>query len=429
MKRLLCLFFTLFFFLQCSSTSESDVVELTFWHLWGGHEGRFLNELVNEFNETHSHIQVNAVFTPMIGDKLMASIAGRVPPDIATVWNYMFINMGEAGCFLRLNEYMEQAGYSEETYFPGMWEYGMFSESRWGVPASLNIYGIYYNRALIAEAGMDPDDPPQDIETLKKWGEKLTQYNERGQLERVGYLPGNLLIWFLNFGGTLYEPETATLTLDHPNNIKALEWIDGFFEMVGRERWREFAAGFGTYDSPQYPFYQGEIVIAEDGQWQVGMIKEYAPHLDYGVMPFIDVIEGGPGYTRVEGSFWTIPVGTSHPDEAWEFLSWLIAPEQSGRFAAVLRNIPPMREAVEVTEFQEAMENPHFKFFVDMMFEGKAIPFLAIPILNELSLRMIQGVESVYRGAVSPEEFLTRLNRDLQVILDREMEFLGVDYE
>ncbi len=428
--RLLILLIILLLFWQCTrSSEESDVVELSFWHLWGGHEGRYLNTLVDEFNETHSHIHVNTVFTPMIGDKLMASIAGRVPPDIATVWHYMFVNMGEAGCFIRLNEYMEESGYTEDSYFPGMWEFGMFSENRWGVPASLNLYGIYYNRALVAEAGLDPDNPPLDVDTLKAWAEKLTVHDERGRLRRVGYLPGNPVIWFHNFGGKIYDPETRILSLDHPNNIKALNWMNDFFDIVGRDKWREFSSGFGTYDSPQNPMYQGEIVFGEDGQWLIGMIKEHAPDFDYGVMPFIDVVEGGAGHTQVEGSFWTIPVGTDHPDEAWEFLSWLIAPEQSGRFAAVLRNIPPMTEAVDVPEFQEALENPHFQFFVDMMFEGKARPFLAIPILNELTLRLIQGVEAVYRGAVTPEDFLIRLNRDLQAILDRELEFMGIDHE
>ncbi|MFH1741245.1 MAG: hypothetical protein ABIH23_19755, partial [bacterium] len=67
----------------CSRQDINGPVRLVFWHAWGGYEGKFLEGLVDEFNRTHTHIQVKPSHF-LIGDKLMAAIAGGIPPDVAT---------------------------------------------------------------------------------------------------------------------------------------------------------------------------------------------------------------------------------------------------------------------------------------------------------------------------------------------------------
>ncbi|MCX7765207.1 MAG: extracellular solute-binding protein, partial [Candidatus Sumerlaeia bacterium] len=124
----------------------------------------------------------------------------------------------------------------------------------------------------------------------------------------------------------VYEPVRRRMVIDQPANQRALEWMTKMYTRVGLENWRRFSAGFGAYQSPQNPFFVGKLAMREDGQWLIMFIKQFAPDLDYGIFAFPSVMAGGPGYTYTSGSFWAIPVGKRHPEEAWEFLKWLISP-------------------------------------------------------------------------------------------------------
>lgn len=407
---------------------ETGPVEIAFWHAWGGYEGRYLDSLVEEFNDAHPGIRVEPSFFN-VGDKLLAAIAGGKPPDVATVWDFMLVTMGESGCFLPLEERLEEAGYTPDSYLPHIWEYGMFSRHKWGVPTTLNVMAMLCNNALVRQAGLDPDHPPQTIQELTDWAQRLTVQDENGQLQCIGFVPIAPIYWMWNFGGRLYNPAGRRFTLDQPENVEAVRWMAALYQRVGIDNWRRFSAGFGRLDSPQNPFYVGKIAMREDGQWQVQFIQQFAPELDYGVFPLPSAVEGQAGVTLVTGSFWVIPVGTEHPEEAWEFLRWLIAPEQSARFCTRLRNIPPLRESLDRPEFQEVLQDDKFAFFVNLIRSGRTRPMPATPVGQQLNERLTQGLELVYSGKEEPEAFLTRLNEQMNDELERALDFLGIEEE
>ncbi len=413
----------------CTSSPENeDVVELRFWYAWGGYEGDFLVSLVDEFNATHPHIHVRPTFYN-IGDKLLAAIAGGKPPDVATVWDFMLVTMGESGAFLPLEDRLAAAHITPDDYLPNIWEYGMFSQHKWGVPTTLNCYGLYYNRKSVEEAGLDPDAPPRTMDALADWSKRLTKFDDKGNLVQMGFVPQDAWIWFWNFGGRLYDPDAQRFTFDRPENLAALQWMTDQYLRIGLDNWRRFQAGFGRLDSPQNPFFVGKIAMKEDGQWAMEFINEYAPELDYSIAAFPTLSGDDIGYARILGSFWVIPQGTKHPEEAWEFLRWLIHPDQSARFCARLRNVPPLRATLEHPDFASLLEEEKFKFFIDLFLQGKARPAPALPVANQLSEVLTQTIESVFSGRVEPREFLQRMDKEMNDSLQRELQFIGLAEE
>lgn len=436
-RRLVCSAFALLvvgiplglFMTGCRTSPDSEKVQLIFWHAWGGFEGKFLESLVEEFNQSHAHIQVKPAHF-LIGDKLMAAIAGGIPPDVATVWDWMLPTMGEAECFIPLNDYLRKSDIQPEDYLPNIWEYGMFSDRKYGVPTALNVWMIFYNKKLYREAGLDPNAPPTTLEELERCAERLAIYDASGRLDRIGFIPEfqYTYIWMWNFGGRLYDPETRRFLLDSPENIRALTWVKRFYDRYGIKTYRRFVATFGEYDSPNNPFYKEKIAMREDGQWQIGFIQKNAPKLDYDLIPFVNAVPGQPSLSAVTGSFWVIPEGCRHPNEAWEFLSWLIAPHQSARFASTLYNIPPLRAALEDPQFQE-LQKTKMKTFVDFLLEGRGRSLPAVPIGQFYYNEFNNSVESVCAGSTTPEAGLRQLQRRLQDELDRTLHHLGLDVE
>jgi multiple sugar transport system substrate-binding protein len=404
-------------------------VEITFWYAWGGYEGKFLVSLVDEFNRTHPRIRVKPSFFN-IGDKLLASIAGGKPPDVATVWEFMVVTMGESGCFLPLEDRLSSAGVTRDDYLPNIWEYGMYGRHKWGVPTTLNVFGMYYAKKMVREAGLDPEKPPRTRAELELWADRLTQRDERGRLVQLGYAPVMTPIWIWNFGGQLFDPAAKRFTLDSPRDIAALDWMAAMYgRSGGMDAYRRFAAGFGKLDSPQNPLFVGKMAVREDGQWFLQFINKYCPSLEFGVFPYPPQTEGGESWTQMTGSFWVIPKGTKHPREAWEFLSWLIAPPQSARFCAELLNIPPMREAIDHPAFLKVRQDPNFDFFVRLVADGRARPGPSVPVSQQFSEAMEQETSLVFSGQVAADKFMADLNRRMNRELERAATLLGTGDE
>ncbi len=410
----------------CGQSNPEGPVEIVFWHAWGGFEGKFLEKLVEEFNETHQDIHVRPSHF-VIGDKLMAAIAGGIPPDVVTVWDWMLPTMGEAGCFFPLNEYLAAEGTGPDDYLPNIWEYGMFGDSKYGVPTALNVWMLFYNRRLLAEAGYDESNLPSTIDELRTAAQKLTVYDENGKLQRIGFIPQIQYgyMWMWNFGGQLYDPKTRKFVFNSPENRRAMEWIRSFYKEYGIDTYRRFEAAFGEYDSPNNPFYKEKLAIREDGQWQLAFVQKHAPDMEYGLIPFVSGVEGKKSMSAVTGSFWVIPTGCKHPDQAWEFLSWLIAAPQSARFAAELCNIPPTRAALEDTGY-EKVRNSRMKIFIDFILEGRVRPLPALPVGQYFYNEFNNISEAICAGQVSAEEGLQQLDERLQNELDRSLRHLGI---
>ncbi|MEW6227875.1 MAG: ABC transporter substrate-binding protein [Bacillota bacterium] len=391
-------------------------VTISFWHAWGGYEGKKLEELVARFNATHPDVKVEPSYVA-IGDKLMTAIAGGTPPDVATIWDWMVASMAADGSLQPLDTYLADSGITREDYLPGIWEYGSYRGGKFAVPTTLNVYAIFYNKDILKAAGYDPAVHITTLEQLEEMAERLTIATKRS-FERIGFMPQYIWPWFWSFGGQFYDPATNKITANDPANVRALEWMVSFYRKFDFRKYRRFQAGWGEYASPGNPFYTGKIAIVEDGQWQVAAIKKYAPHLNYGVAPYPAPPGGRKNVAWVNGSFWAIPKGAKHPQEAWKFLSWLISPEVSAEWCATINNIPPMRRAIKLQVFANTV-TPEFQVFLDLLEKGHTFTIPSLPVGQYFTNELWNSVGQVLEGLKEPKQALDEVTQRIQVELNK----------
>src|SRR5690606_34491802 len=152
----------------------------------------------------------------------------------------------------------------------------------------------------------------------------------------------NTPIWLWSFNGSIFDYEKKQFNLQTEANIRAIRWMQGHYREIGIDAYRRFESAFGNLEGAQNPFLTGDIALREDGQWFIRTIEAYKPDMNFGTFPYPPEDPTRASISSIDGSFWVIPNGTKHPDEAWEFLRWLTAPDQSARFCAALANIPPL---------------------------------------------------------------------------------------
>ncbi len=399
--------------LSVAAGSALAQTEITFWYAWGGSEGQALAELIDEYNAMQSDVHVRGSFVPIgDGERILASLAGGSPADLVTVWDWMVVPLGYGGALLDLSPHLESVGLSEEDFLPGIWEYGAYQGEKYGLPTTLNVYGFSWNKDVFEEAGLDPEAPPRTIEELDEIAELLTVMDARGNLRRLGFYPNVTSIYFYAFGGQLYDPETLEVTLDHPGNVAALQWLADYYEKYDINLIRRFQAGWGDMASPFNPFYRGQIGIQEGGQWEALASTVHAPDLNWGVTNFPAPEGGRADVAPVQSSFWVVPAQAAHRDEALEFLLWLTEPEQSARFAAALANIPPRQAALDLPAFGETV-TPHLQVFIDMLLEGYVYTPPGLPVGLYLSEQLNQAVNSVQDGNTTPQAALETAQRNV----------------
>lgn len=72
-----------------TSKSSGNQVTVDFWVNWGGtFKDDYQKNVIDEFEKKHPHIKVNMTFVEGT-DKLLTSIAGGNPPDVAILDRFM----------------------------------------------------------------------------------------------------------------------------------------------------------------------------------------------------------------------------------------------------------------------------------------------------------------------------------------------------
>ncbi len=405
--------------LAFTGLTASAQTTVSFWHAWGGEEGAALEELVNEFNASQQNIAVRSSFVPIgDGERILASLAGGAPADLITVWDWMVVPLGTSGALRELSADLEAAGISEADYLPGIWSYGAYRGEKFGLPTTLNVYAFMWNKDVFEAQGLDPEAPPRTIQQLDDLTEQLTTLDNRGNMRRLGFYPNVTSIYMYAFGGQLYDPDTLAPTLDHPGNIAAFEWLAGYYKKFDINRIRRFQAGWGDMLSPYNPFYRGQVAMQEGGQWEALSTQRYAPELNWGVTTFPAPEGGRADVTPVQSSFWVVPKGATNGDAAFEFLTWLTAPEQSARFAAALANIPPRQDALALAAFADTV-TPHMQVYIDMLLTGYVYTPPGLPVGLYLNEQLNQALASVQDGAMTAREALETAQRNVMRELDK----------
>ena len=113
----------------------------------------YMEGLFREFEKANPSVKINWIDLPQqnIMQKLMASIAGGVPPDVVnlTTGNALFLaqNMSLAP----ISQYVN--AQEAEQYYPGLWNSASLNGQIYAVPWYVSARVLIFNRQLLQESG------------------------------------------------------------------------------------------------------------------------------------------------------------------------------------------------------------------------------------------------------------------------------------
>jgi multiple sugar transport system substrate-binding protein len=363
-----------------SKKSSGKATTITAWVGWSAstHELAAFKRLVAEYDKKHPDVKVKVV-GDIDDNKIIAAIrSGHVPDVVSTFTSSNAGSFCKTGAWIDLGPLLKKDKVDMDNFTKTPLYYTQYKGKRCALPLLADTFGLYYNKALFAKAGLKR--PPRTMSELSAYAKKLTQRNPDGSLKVVGFdpfygfydgAPNKVLRFASLFGGKYIDDQGHSALAQSSAWENELEWQKSLVDWYGYDRLVRFQAGLGDEFSASNAFEKGKLAMAEDGEWRVAFIKLEHPELKYGTAPMA-VANDHPelyGSGHVNGTIIGIPRGVKHKDEAWKLLKYLTTDDHFlAQFSNAIRNVPTTKTSLKSDEidpdphcapFLKIIDNPH----------------------------------------------------------------------
>ncbi len=370
MKKIIiiCALFILAFiiFIQCGGKGEEGVV-LQYWDTQPDLEptGRMLHNLIKKFDEEHPElkVQIQYIFHENFDDKLKTSILGKSPPDVVLMDRFVTSSYADNDSLIPLDNFIKKDNIKANDYFENCWNECVYNGKVWSIPHHTDIRMLYYREEDFREVGLDPDKPPKTWEQVFEYAKKLTKKNDRGVITRVGFVPdwGNSFLHLFAWANGGEFMRNNRVSCNEPQVVDALKWIVKVNDWYGRENVMASQQGFGSREMD--PFIMGKLSMIIDGDYYVGILKEFGPNVKFRICP-PPAPKGKPNITWSGGWALAVPYGAQYPEEAWKLIKYLSAHEAQVTYATQASRIPALKKAAKDPFFRR---DKYYSQFIKMM--------------------------------------------------------------
>ena len=405
-----------------------EAITLEWWFGWGG--GDLLDAIAFRFQQEHPDIRVNPLAPGSMDEKLLTSIGGGTPPDVA-VGNIAFGEMCARNVFTELDDFFAASTVVQhDDIVESLWADGNWDGKQYGL-AACEVgprYGTCYNPALVEAAGLDPDSPPDTWEEMYVWHEAMTTFDDVGNIEILGVDPLDSMggrrptsdvafYWSTAYGGyDWWDQDNWTFDLDNEGFIASLATVKKFYDLVGVEQMAAFRVDYGTWTSSTGSFVNSVQGVQLNGYWTPGSLAHAAPDTKFRYW-------WPPNYAQRKGVKWqnmgghpaVLPKGIAHPAESFSFLEFLTTPTAADKIFAELGWFGPRISWLEQvdTSIYDGLD-----FFSKSVLEAdELVPCPLCPISGFFGQQWIIARDAVNYGDKTPEEAAA----DLQEIVTAEI--------
>jgi len=320
-------------------------------------------------------------FVPNKDDAAFAkAVAAGSPPDVFIADSSD--NLGKFcfdGTVLDVGPYLAAAKIDPATTFPAATlGYTRFDDKQCGLPLLTDVFALYYNKKLFAEAGIS--GPPKTLSELTADAKKLTVKASDGTVKRFGFVPRwdfnlNRSLYGGQFSGARFYDDAGRTTLgSDPSWAQLLAWDRELIDYYGAPQVQTFVGTYNAHtDDANNAFATGKVAMDFNGEWHIGELAEQAPSLDYGIaaFPVLDPAAATYGGGVAGGTVIYLPSRGKHLQEAF-FAAKQLATDTAflHKLAGLVSNVPTTFDALSSWDQRS---DPHWAAMMDVFTKTKVL--------------------------------------------------------
>lgn len=404
--------------ISACSMGPSDPHTITFWTTRTGTvDMGGWKKIIAGFEKANPgyHVKLVGKPSPSQGDAtaLITAVRGGTPPDVFEVDRFTVSQYASIGLLSSLQPLIEKEGgktFSDQ-YFPFAWKETMYQGESYALPFDSDARGLYYNKKLLREAGIDPSilDPkngPPTIDEIMEISRKLVKKDSKGNYTQLGLIPwdgeASPATWGLSMGAKYYDPTTCEFTAFEPAFKKAFENYAKWSKELDYHKVDTFMATYQPPNAPpsETPFFTGHLGMSITGNWLLSSIRDYAPKLDYGITYLPVGQKGDKPFTWAGGYALVMPKGVKNVDGAWKLMQYIAGPEGQRIYSLQTQHLPTLKSLIDDPEITAGNQ----KFFASMMPFTLSRP--PMPVGAQIWDAMDTAKQAVLLGDSTPQQAL-----------------------
>jgi multiple sugar transport system substrate-binding protein len=296
-------------------------VDLAMWTGFTGGDGDIMKTLIQQFNSEHANIAVamSVYKWEEYYQKLPAAVASGNGPDLGVMHVDSLATNAARGVIIPLDDVAGALELSETDFNAVVWNAGLYQDKRYGIPLDMHPLGFYYNKAVMAQAGLDPEKPPMTKDDYAAALAELKAAGVAGHWMTPFPFTGShtfmSLLW--QHGGSLFNDDTTQAAYNSEGGVEALSW------MVALVTDGHSPANVGQ-DADMIALKNGQTAFNWNGIWQINDLRKSAG-LQWGVAPLPQI---GSEKAAWAGSHNFAVMQQRRPDQnridaAKVFINWL----------------------------------------------------------------------------------------------------------
>jgi len=401
-------------------------VNITFWHSETASAKDNLVKLVDRFNASQNEVKVEAIFQGNDQDlalKLITSLRGGDVPTVAYMSEPYTEPMIDSESVVPVQDYVDRDEYDLSDFPPAALAYYTVDDTLYAMPCGLAVPLMYYNKIPFREVGLDPEQPPRDLDEARAMSEKLIQRDSAGNVTRYGFAL-EIHPWFVELmlagAGELYvnndngrDGFATEVAFDNDAGRELFQWWygmvhDGLALNVGWDP-------TGANGLLAVGALKAAMVLSTSAAMRsiVDVLEKGVEGVDLGVAPVPgipgSVPEGSPGvYSR---SLWIMsaPPETER-DAGWKFIKWLVEPEQQAEWFAGSGYLPVRNSAYGLPAAKDIIaQYPQFQIPADLFTKTATSTAALGPLIGpfqQVREAVTDAIESMLSGNASPDQAL-----------------------
>ncbi len=379
----------------------------------GSPAGTWVENVATAFKTANPGSDVQITLLPYDNDQLAAQVqaafASKKVPDVIYLYSGAYTTVYEAG-LTQLNSYIDAT--------PGFFD----SISGWdgscvnfdcqggsgkilGVPTDNFAFYLFYNKAVLAKAGITA--PP------KTWDEMISQCDSLVSAgitpwsigDRDGYTTSNLMTTEIT---SFFDPGDVQKVLAGELKYTDPKFINAFNAIYELQDHHCTQPGASTLvqDDQDNAILNGTAAYTEGSPGSVPKLAPLGDDLGIGVIPPAGTGPLASMLSTFSNGNWAIPKDSAHPDLAWSYIETAMSPELQGNDQWVsLVGFPPANKEAAAT-----ITNPYVKYIAEQdQNSGMAVLDSVMP--NAVALDWYRELQQAFAGKLSIQDAMAAVQQ------------------
>jgi multiple sugar transport system substrate-binding protein len=287
-----------------------------------------LSPAVDAYNErlrvegTDVEVRLTEIVGGDFNERFTAAVSANEAPDIVSMDLIYVPYYNSVGAFLDVTDRFNVLEY-KDALNPAALSLGRWQDKVYALPFAVEGSVLFFNKGMFRDAGLDPERPPANWDELLRYAQAMTGDDRYGYAFAgdAGALMFTVMPYVWANGGQWLNEDGTKAAIDDPETIASVQF---FADLIQQHKVAPQGTPAYTWDDFTNAFLQERAGMVVSGSFLIGSLRDDHPDLEYGTTTVFSR-DGTARSSFVGGDLIAIPASSRFPDDAWNFVQYLMS--------------------------------------------------------------------------------------------------------